>query len=79
MTLKDVTNCRFEKKKTSNDHQTQSDDQNPTIERHDNSILFSSKSYSFAAVFSSKFQTLVQVRHPQIGNNMTISSIERIE
>ena len=50
MTLKDVTNCRFEKK-TSNDHQTQSDDQNPTIERHDNSILFSSKSYSFAAVF----------------------------
>ena len=38
-------------KKASIDHQTQSDDQNPTIERHNNSILFSSKSYSFAAFF----------------------------
>ena len=68
------------KKKTSNDHQTQSDDQNPTIERHDNSILFSSKSYSFAAVFFLQIPNFCPGEtFTIIGNKMAIRSIERIE
>ena len=68
------------KKKTSDDHQTQSDDQNQTIERHDNPMLFRSKSYSFAAVLFLLISNFSPGETSTIiGNKMTISNIERIE
>ena len=71
MTLRDVTNFRFEKK---------ADDQNQTIERHDNPMLFWSKSYSFAAIIFLQIPILSPGETSTIiGNKMAISSIERIE
>ena len=68
------------KKKTSDDHQTQSDDQNQTIERHDNPMLFRSRSYSFAAIIFLQIPILSPGETSTIiVNKMAISSIERIE